>query len=168
VQLLNYKKDGSTFWNQLQLMPVKDATGRVTQYVGAQQDIRDAGIDETPHTGSTGGAAGSTTVVAADEDPMTSIASLLSCESEERSMLSVFPPSRETFVIANPHLPDCPMTHVSDGFLAMTGYSREEVVGRNCRFLQGPLTDQDTVSRLRDTVVAGGEITVKVTCTLCC
>ena len=34
-----------------------------------------------------------------------------------QSMMSVFPGSRETFVIANPHLPDCPMTHVSDGFL---------------------------------------------------
>jgi hypothetical protein len=34
-----------------------------------------------------------------------------------QSMMSVFPASRETFVIANPHLPDCPMTHVSDGFL---------------------------------------------------
>eukprot|EP01043_Picozoa_sp_COSAG02_P019216 COSAG02_NODE_919_length_15936_cov_5.055314_6_plen_129_part_00 len=44
----------------------------------------------------------------------------------------------------------------------LTGYSREEVVGRNCRFLQGPRTDQETVARLRDTVIAGGEITVKV------
>ena len=45
VQLLNYKKDGSKFWNQLQLMPVKDASGRVTQYVGAQNSIRDADVN---------------------------------------------------------------------------------------------------------------------------
>jgi hypothetical protein len=32
-------------------------------------------------------------------------------------MRSVFPQTRETFVLSNPHLPDCPMTHVSDGFL---------------------------------------------------
>ena len=44
----------------------------------------------------------------------------------------------------------------------MTGYSREEVVGRNCRFLQGPLTDRDTVARIREAVSAGSEITVKL------
>lgn len=52
--------------------------------------------------------------------------------------------------------------------MQLTGYSREEVVGRNCRFLQGPRTDQETVSRLRDTVIAGGEITVKVCNALSC
>lgn len=44
----------------------------------------------------------------------------------------------------------------------MTGYSREEVIGRNCRFLQGPDTDQDTVARIREVVGAGGDLTVKV------
>jgi hypothetical protein len=114
VQLLNYKKDGSKFWNQLQLMPVKDASGRVTQYVGAQQDIRDADLNvggtssltngTADNGGDSGGAASpiegavaataataatdsqsSSTVGGAqiDLDPMTSIASLLSCESEE-------------------------------------------------------------------------------------
>ena len=111
VQLLNYKKDGSKFWNQLQLMPVKDASGRVTQYVGAQQDIRDADLNVAGTSSLTNGTAGSgadsggtdspnegaaaataatasqssSKVVEAqtDLDPMTSIASLLACESEE-------------------------------------------------------------------------------------
>ena len=34
-----------------------------------------------------------------------------------QSMMAVFPSSRETFVVSNPHLPDTPLTHVSDGFL---------------------------------------------------
>ena len=46
--------------------------------------------------------------------------------------------------------------------LQMTGYSREEVIGRNCRFLQGPDTDRDTVARIREVVAAGGDLTVKV------
>lgn len=114
VQLLNYKKDGSKFWNQLQLMPVKDASGRVTQYVGAQQDIRDADLNVAGTSSLTNGTAGSgadsggtdspnegaaaaTAATAAtasqssskvveaqtELDPMTSIASLLACESEE-------------------------------------------------------------------------------------
>eukprot|EP01052_Picozoa_sp_SAG31_P024141 SAG31_NODE_2034_length_6611_cov_5.685964_3_plen_189_part_00 len=44
--------------------------------------------------------------------------------------------SQATFVIADPCLPDCPVTHASQGFCTLTGYSREEVVGQNCRFLQ--------------------------------
>lgn len=40
------------------------------------------------------------------------------------------------FVLADPRLPDCPIVHASPEFLQLTGYSREEVEGRNCRFLQ--------------------------------
>jgi len=41
------------------------------------------------------------------------------------------------------------ITHVSDGFTLLTGYPYEEVVGRNCRFLQGPKTDINAVARIR-------------------
>lgn len=40
------------------------------------------------------------------------------------------------FVLADPRLPDCPIVHASPEFIALTGYTREEIVGRNCRFLQ--------------------------------
>lgn len=140
VQLLNYKKDGTPFWNQLQLEPVKDATGSVTTYVGAQMDISVCAASSTGDGAVMDSAAlGILPVSERDTDPMTSIASLLSCEAEGQvrnflyiisvnyqvvkrvcvvqSLLSVFPTTKETFVLSNPHLPDCPMTHVSDGFL---------------------------------------------------
>jgi len=41
----------------------------------------------------------------------------------------------------------------------MTGYSREAIVGRNCRFLQGPGTAPASVQRLRDALNEGEEIT---------
>jgi PAS domain-containing protein len=45
------------------------------------------------------------------------------------------------FVLSDPRQPDCPIVHASPEFLALTGYSKEEVEGRNCRFLQvGVLT----------------------------
>lgn len=48
---------------------------------------------------------------------------------------------QQNFVIADPHLPDCPIVFASDGFLELTEYSREEILGRNCRFLQvGPIS----------------------------
>src|SRR5438046_4389578 len=34
VELLNYRKDGNSFWNDLTISPLRDATGRVTHYVG--------------------------------------------------------------------------------------------------------------------------------------
>jgi PAS domain S-box-containing protein len=45
--------------------------------------------------------------------------------------------------------PDMPLIWVNRGFLELTGYSQEEVLGRNCRFLQGPATEPEAVQRLR-------------------
>ncbi len=39
VELLNYRKDGTPFWNQLSLSPVHSQTGRITHYVGVQSDV---------------------------------------------------------------------------------------------------------------------------------
>lgn len=45
--------------------------------------------------------------------------------------------------------PEQPLRYVNAGFEAITGYRREEVLGRNCRFLQGPETDPEAVAALR-------------------
>ncbi|CAD6455771.1 2a2cfdc6-dc6f-48c8-b03d-222b5ed342eb [Sclerotinia trifoliorum] len=42
------------------------------------------------------------------------------------------------FVVCDLREPDCPIIYVSDVFENLTGYSRHEVLGRNCRFLQSP------------------------------
>ncbi len=39
--------------------------------------------------------------------------------------------------------------YVNEAFCRITGYAREEVIGRNCRFLQGPDTDPVVVERIR-------------------
>ena len=57
--------------------------------------------------------------------------------------------TRMPIVIADPRLADNPMVFVNDAFCRLTGYVRDEVVGRNCRFLQGPDTDPDAVARIR-------------------
>ena len=44
-------------------------------------------------------------------------------------------------VISNPRLPDNPIVACNAAFEALTGYSRDEIVGRNCRFLAGPQTE---------------------------
>nr|AML79284.1 putative LOV domain-containing protein [Sanguinaria canadensis] len=68
----------------------------------------------------------------------------------------------KNFVITDPRLPDNPIIFASDSFLELTEYTREEILGRNCRFLQGPDTDQGTVSKIRDAIREQREITVQL------
>ncbi len=65
-------------------------------------------------------------------------------------------------VITSPFQDDDPIVFANDAFLALTGYAEEEVVGRNCRFLQGPETDARAVERLRRSLAAGDELTVEL------
>ncbi|CAA9389776.1 MAG: diguanylate cyclase/phosphodiesterase (GGDEF & EAL domains) with PAS/PAC sensor(s) [uncultured Quadrisphaera sp.] len=53
--------------------------------------------------------------------------------------------------------PEQPLIYVNPAFEAMTGYSSSEVLGRNCRLLQGPGTDLAGVRALRDAVRHGQE-----------
>nr|AML78050.1 putative LOV domain-containing protein [Cephalotaxus harringtonia] len=68
----------------------------------------------------------------------------------------------KNFVITDPRLPDNPIIFASDSFLELTEYSREEILGQNCRFLQGPETDQDTVKQIRDAIKDQRSITVQL------
>ncbi|KAF7335403.1 hypothetical protein MVEN_02193000 [Mycena venus] len=61
----------------------------------------------------------------------------------------------DAFILTNPRLPDHPIVLVSDGFVDVTGYSRAEIIGRNCRFLQGPGTSPESVRRIRDGLNSG-------------
>ncbi|PON75178.1 Phototropin [Parasponia andersonii] len=63
---------------------------------------------------------------------------------------------QQTFVVSDATKPDCPIMYASNGFFSMTGYSSKQVIGRNCRFLQGPETDQKEVEKIRDAVRNGG------------
>ncbi|XP_021716254.1 phototropin-1-like isoform X1 [Chenopodium quinoa] len=68
----------------------------------------------------------------------------------------------KNFVITDPRLPDNPIIFASDSFLELTEYSREEILGRNCRFLQGPETDPETVRKIRDAINNETDVTVQL------
>jgi len=65
-------------------------------------------------------------------------------------------------VISDPSLPDNPMIYVSDEFEAQTGYTPEEVVGRNCRFLQGPETNPHAIKAIRYGLKAETRFTIDI------
>ena len=78
-------------------------------------------------------------------------AALLTKEEREQSV-----------VITNPALPDNPIIFISDEFEIQTGYSPQEALGRNCRFLQGPDTDLQAVQAIRRALESESEITVDI------
>ena len=55
-------------------------------------------------------------------------------------------------VISDPTLPDCPIVYANPAFYSLSGYSEAEVLGHNCRFLQGPNSSPEAVQELRDAV----------------
>ncbi|HEY9823258.1 MAG TPA: PAS domain S-box protein, partial [Candidatus Sericytochromatia bacterium] len=63
-------------------------------------------------------------------------------------------------VIADARLPDMPLIYVNPAFERITGYSTSEVLGYNCRFLQGNKTSQPAVAQLRAAIKAGEHCTV--------
>lgn len=67
---------------------------------------------------------------------------------------------QQCFVLSDPKLPDNPIVFASPGFYKLTGYTSKEVLGRNCRFLQGPGTNPKAVDVIRKAVASGTDATV--------
>jgi PAS domain S-box-containing protein len=63
-------------------------------------------------------------------------------------------------VIADARLPGMPLIYVNPAFERITGYSATDVLGYNCRFLQGKDTSQPAVAQLRAAIKAGEDCTV--------
>ncbi len=70
--------------------------------------------------------------------------------------------TRQPMVVTDPRLPDNPIVLANRAFLALTGYSAGEVLGRNCRFLQGPDTDPAAVALVRSAVAGQRELKVQL------
>lgn len=65
-------------------------------------------------------------------------------------------------VITDPTREDNPITDANDGFLRLTGYAEREVLGRNCRFLQGEGTDPEPVAEMREGIANERPTTVEL------
>lgn len=57
--------------------------------------------------------------------------------------------TRMAVCLCDPRQDDMPIVFSNRAFSALTGYEEHEVIGRNCRFLQGPDTDQHEVDKIR-------------------
>ncbi|WP_288938270.1 PAS domain-containing protein [uncultured Sphingomonas sp.] len=70
--------------------------------------------------------------------------------------------TRMPMVITDPHQDDNPIVFANNAFLDLTLYEKEEVVGRNCRFLQGAQTDRGEVAKLREAIEAEDSIALEL------
>ncbi|TYI80706.1 hypothetical protein E1A91_D05G106700v1 [Gossypium mustelinum] len=224
-RLLNYKKDGTPFWNILTIAPIKDENGKVLKFIGMQVEvskhtegakektIRPNGLPESLiryDARQKDMAAGSVTELVeavrkprslsessnnpfigkfgvSGEEEGTGAMTRRSSESPERNssggvrismerinederpdsvddknrhkemrkgidLATTLERVEKNFVITDPRLPDNPIIFASDSFLELTEYSREEILGRNYRFLQGPETDPAIVRKIREAI----------------
>jgi len=70
--------------------------------------------------------------------------------------------TRMPMLVTDPRHHDNPIVFANKAFLSMSGYSAEEIIGSNCRFLQGPDTDQNTISSIREAIASRNEVTTEI------
>lgn len=69
-------------------------------------------------------------------------------KEKRMSLSSMIDNSAVAAVISNPRLPDNPIIECNAAFEELTGYSRDEIIGRNCKFLAGPETEPGLTAQI--------------------
>lgn len=87
---------------------------------------------------------------------------LVSGHVSEDPFAAAFKATRMPMIVTDPNQNDNPIIFCNAAFKRLTGYSDNEIVGRNCRLLQGPKTDRATVAKIRDAVAAGEDVAVDI------
>ncbi|GAA4043118.1 PAS domain-containing protein [Parerythrobacter jejuensis] len=70
--------------------------------------------------------------------------------------------TRMAICLCDPNQPDLPIVFANRAFRELTGYDEEEIVGRNCRFLQGPRTKKEPVDRMREAIANEDVVVVEL------
>ncbi|KAK9844935.1 hypothetical protein WJX74_008864 [Apatococcus lobatus] len=185
VRLLNYRRDGTPFWNLLTVTPIRGEDGKLSKIVGVQVDVTsktegkafadakgvpllvkyDTRLRQTQARDvveDVSGAVEDAERQAAAQRNAKRMTAPKSFPRVAMDLATTVERIQQNFTISDPSLPDCPIVFASDSFLELTQYPRHEVLGRNCRFLQGEGTDKQAVSDLRHAVKNGEETTVRI------
>jgi PAS domain S-box-containing protein len=82
--------------------------------------------------------------------------------SDDEELIEAVGVSPTAMVLTNPRRADNPLEVVNARFTALTGYSEQDAVGRNCRFLAGGGTEESTTERIRRAVGARRSVLVDI------
>ena len=96
------------------------------------------------------------------EDYARIAAQILGVDSGTDPFAAAVKATRMPMVISNPQAPDNPIVFANTAFCRLTGYAREEILGRNCRFLQGPETDPNSIALIRQAVREARSIEIDI------
>ncbi|HEY1188865.1 MAG TPA: PAS domain-containing protein [Gemmata sp.] len=129
------RKDGSRVWANGTVTAVRDDAGVLRGFVKLVRDLTERKRNEPELR-----------------------KSLDALQLRDRAMKAV----SQGILITDPNLPDNPIVYASPGFERITGYGAEEIMGKNCRFLQGPKTDPARVEKLRACVRDGRDCAVEL------
>ncbi|GCE17312.1 PAS domain S-box protein [Dictyobacter kobayashii] len=83
-------------------------------------------------------------------------------EENVRLMHRAIDSARNGIIITDHQQPDDPIIYVNQAFLNLTGYSKDEIIGRNCRFLQGQDREQEARFQLKHAIQAGESLHVQI------
>jgi PAS domain S-box-containing protein len=70
--------------------------------------------------------------------------------------------SRMPMIVTDPNLPDNPIVFVNSAFVSLSGFAEEELLGNNCRLLQGPNTSEATIAEIREALADRREINTEI------
>lgn len=99
---------------------------------------------------------------AALEADKPSVAALSAIADRKDLAATAFERTRMPMVVTDARQPDHPIVLANKAFLELTGYAAEEVVGRNCRFMQGPGTSPTALAEIRSGLRDGRDVTVEL------
>ena len=80
----------------------------------------------------------------------------------EDPFAAAFKATRMPMIVTDPNQSDNPIIFCNEAFRRLTGYRDDEIIGRNCRFLQGPETDNATIAKIREGIAAGHDVAVDI------
>lgn len=93
-------------------------------------------------------------------DQAENVAGRIPAAALARTLVGAVAAAGISITIADCQAPDWPLVYANQAFEKLTGYPIEQILGRNCRFLQGPGTDPTHTAAIRDVLTSGDEIRI--------
>jgi PAS domain S-box-containing protein len=87
---------------------------------------------------------------------------LLADHASEDPFAAAFKATRMPMIITDPRQPDNPIIFANTAFGDLTGYAPDDMIGQNCRFLQGPATDPAAVAKIREAISTATDISIDI------